>query len=152
MFLNLKFYTLAEKDSKNLLFLINKICLLTKIKINFYKVSFYKKKTKIITLLKSPHINKTAQEKFKIYKYIQKLTIHCSQIFKFLILLKKLRNFLIFNSNIKVIAVIDNEIIKKNFNFIKLKKKTIKNSLYFNKLNKYGKYLFKIKYLNKLNV
>lgn len=70
---------------------------------NCVKKSFPKIKSKtIFTLLKSPHVNKTAQEQFEIKVLTLQLSIIASQIFKFLIFLKKLKNNIFADINFKV--------------------------------------------------
>jgi ribosomal protein S10 len=68
----------------------------------FFKI---KNKNKIFTLLKSPHVNKKSREHFIYKNYIQKTDlyfINISQLFNFLIILKKLlsKNLIM---NIKII-------------------------------------------------
>lgn len=63
---------------------------------NFNTINLYfpkKKNKKVITLLKSPHVNKTAQEQFEIRFFSIQLKIVTTQAFKFLIFLKKIKNF-----------------------------------------------------------
>jgi|YelNatPaOPRAMG01_1025707.scaffolds.fasta_scaffold08023_1 ribosomal protein S10 len=55
----------------------------------------YKPKRKlrqIITVLKSPHVNKSAQEQFEYRIYSKTVFINTLQVFKFLLLLKKIKN------------------------------------------------------------
>lgn len=67
--------------------------------LNFY---FPKKNSKkVLTLLKSPHVNKTAQEQFEIRFFSIKVKILTSQVFKFLIFLKSIKNFLFSDIQIK---------------------------------------------------
>lgn len=49
-----------------------------------------------MTILKSPHVNKKAQEQFEIRFFKKQLTIKSIKIFKYLIFLKKL-NFNLFS-------------------------------------------------------
>lgn len=63
---------------------------------NFNTINFYfpkKINKKVITLLKSPHVNKTAQEQFEIRLFTIQLKIVTTQAFKFLIFLKRIKNF-----------------------------------------------------------
>ena len=62
---------------------------------NFSLVIKYFPKQKIkkfITILKSPHVNKSAQEQFEFRVYTKKLFISSTQHLKFLYFLKKLQN------------------------------------------------------------
>ena len=51
-----------------------------------------KKSKKKISILKSPHVNKTAQEQFEYTTYSVKISFHLWEIKKYLILLKKIKN------------------------------------------------------------
>jgi len=78
-----------------------------------------KKKTKKkISVLKSPHVNKTAQEQFEYVTYSIKISFYSWEIQKYLILLKKIKNQLFPEINIKI-----------NGNFSK-KKKIVENKLF----------------------
>lgn len=75
---------------------------------NFIKKNISKKKKKIvITILKSPHVNKTAQEQFEIKFLSEQVQISTTQMYKFLIFLKKVKNFLFADINFKLKLVID---------------------------------------------
>ena len=68
----------------------------------FLKLFFKQKKQKFVTVLKSPHANKTAQEQFK-FKFYSKGFLLC--LFKpltFFLLLKKLKNQSFSGINLKV--------------------------------------------------
>lgn len=92
------------------------------------------KKT-IITILKSPHVNKKAQEQFEIIYVLKQLQISTTHLFKFLVFLKKLKNFLSPDINIKI-KIIKN--IKKT-NFLNKKIFNIDYFIY-NKLFSIEKY------------
>lgn len=67
----------------------------TYLNFNIIKRSFKKKKRKIVlTLLKSPHVNKKAQEQFETRFFSKEFKIQVFQNFKFLIFLKKLKKHL----------------------------------------------------------
>jgi len=51
-----------------------------------------KVKKKVITILKSPHINKKAQEQFEINFFSKQLAIYSTQSFKQMVFLKKIKN------------------------------------------------------------
>lgn len=64
---------------------------------------FQKKKVKkIITILKSPHVNKKAQEQFEIKYYSVQFSVNSIKLFKFLIFLKKVKTFCLSDINIKI--------------------------------------------------
>lgn len=69
----------------------------------FIKKNYQKKSKKtIITILKSPHVNKTAQEQFEIIYTSKQIQVYTSHLFKFLIFLKKLKIYLFPNIHIKI--------------------------------------------------
>jgi ribosomal protein S10 len=75
----------------------------TKKNFNYIKKNFSKNNNKIVfTVLKSPHVNKSAQEQFEIRPSTVQLTIMTSQIFKTLIFLKKLKNNAFADINFKI--------------------------------------------------
>ena len=69
-----------------LFFFYNKKIRYNKIKKYFQK----KKKKKILTILKTPHVNKTAQEQFEYRIYSKQITMYSSQGFQYLVFLKKI--------------------------------------------------------------
>ena len=66
------------------------------------KVFFKKGKRKFITILKSPHVNKSAQEQFEILTFSIQINISTMQPFKFLMLLKKVNTYLFPDVNLKL--------------------------------------------------
>ena len=70
------------------------------------------KKIKRITVLKSPHVNKTAQQHFEYELYLKNIYIKNLQIFKLLIILKKIKNNLCCDVSINIKFDINN---KKNY-------------------------------------
>lgn len=80
-----------------------------------------KKKKLVITILKSPHVNKSAQEQFEINFLFRQLSISTTQMFKFLIFLKKIKNFLFADIHFKIKFVTNNKLSKlmrkRIFNF-----------------------------------
>jgi ribosomal protein S10 len=88
---------------------------------NFIKKNISKKKKKIvITILKSPHVNKIAQEQFEIRFLSEQVKISTTQIYKFLIFLKKVKNFIFADITFKLKFVYDK------------KKHTLNNKTVFN--------------------
>lgn len=59
----------------------------------FIKPFSKKKKRKVITVLKSPHVNKTAQEQFEYRFFSKSFLVFSSKPSIFFLLLKKLKNF-----------------------------------------------------------
>jgi ribosomal protein S10 len=73
-------------------------------KINFNTIKKYfqkKKKKKTLTILKSPHVNKTAQEQFEYRIYSKQITIYSPQGFQYLVFLKKVNTHLFPDVKIK---------------------------------------------------
>lgn len=74
---------------------------------NFYilkNLSKKKKTRKKISILKSPHVNKTAQEQFEYIYYSVRISLHAWEIKKYLITLKKIKNQLFPDLKIKIKA------------------------------------------------
>jgi hypothetical protein len=100
---------------------------------------FYKKeKQTFISILKSPHVNKSAQEQFEIRNTSSQITIKTTQPSKLLIMLKKIKVNLFPDINIKLKLIFNqktqNSLKQKFFNidnfrlkiFSKVKNKKIK--------------------------
>ena len=88
MFFYLKISSKDEKILKKFLRLLAKINSLP-----IFLKSFPKhKKKKVVTVLKSPHVNKTAQEQFEYRLFFKHFLIRSFKPFTFLLLLKKLKN------------------------------------------------------------
>jgi hypothetical protein len=75
-----------------------------------------KKKTKKLTILKSPHVNKTAQEQFEIRFFSRQLNIYSPKSLKYLIFFKKIKNNLLSDIFVKINFFLDT----KNENNLKL--------------------------------
>jgi ribosomal protein S10 len=70
---------------------------------NHLKKSMQKKTDrKIITILKSPHVNKKAQEQFEIRLFSKDIKVNTSQTLKFLVFLKKVKTYLFTDISIKI--------------------------------------------------
>jgi ribosomal protein S10 len=102
-----------------------------------------KKKQKVFTLLKSPHVNKKAQEQFGIQYFSKKINLNINTIFRFLIFLKKLKMYSFAKINIKIETFISTTKTKsllkifniKNYKNLKYRKKK-DNKMYLRKLKK----------------
>jgi ribosomal protein S10 len=140
-----KYNLIIASKSKNLLkrFLIFlfKYC---KSNFSYLNKKFYKKtKKKVFTILKSPHVNKKAQEQFGIQTFFMEFTFNVNTNFIFLMCLKKLKLYLFPNIHIKVKTFIikpKNNILNlfNSSNYINLKKLEIKksNNIYLRKIKK----------------
>ena len=100
--------------------------------LNFYLISqknCLNKKVKI-TVLKSPHVNKKAKEKFQLVYYKINLMFFSVNLNKDLLLLKKLNDFLFSDVKVKVIYQINKKLLVKMLrlnpnSFKNLKKKNV---------------------------
>lgn len=73
------------------------------INFNFIQTYFQNKnKKKLLTLLKSPHVNKSAQEQFETRLFSNKVTIYSTKNFQSLIFLKKIKISLFPDIKIKI--------------------------------------------------
>jgi ribosomal protein S10 len=70
---------------------------------------------KIFSILKSPHVNKTAQEQFEYRIYKKRLKCFVPKIKLFLIALKKIRFFLFSDLGFKIKLISNNRFEKKKF-------------------------------------
>jgi ribosomal protein S10 len=108
---------------------------------------------KVFTVLKSPHVNKSAQEQFELNIFSKNVIITTFQVLKILILIKKIQSMSFSDINIKIKFVIFNN-LKKNMliNNLKFKKIKIRGHnrnfllkqiiIYLVFVNFYGKYNF----------
>ena len=104
------YLTVISKDRKSLKRYLN---LLTKssklLKLNLTnKTNSGNHKIKRVSVLKSPHVNKTAQEQFEFELFSSKLIVETTQTFKILTLIKKLKSTVLSSVKIKL-----NSIVKK---------------------------------------
>ena len=120
---------------------------------------------KFVTVLKSPHVNKSAQEQFEFRVYTKKLFVSSEQSFKFLYFLKKVQNNIFPLLSIKVESFLyekdkqfkyklkrlnPDKINIKFFNDVQKQTrmfKSLKLSKYIDLLDCYGE--FNVKKLNK---
>jgi ribosomal protein S10 len=71
------------------------------------------KNKKIITILKSPHVNKKAQEQFEFSLFSKQITLQMPNSYKFLILLKKIETNLFSDVNIKIKLLVNKNLPEK---------------------------------------
>lgn len=76
------------------------------------------KKKNIITILKSPHVNKKAQEQFEFRLFSKQITLQMHSSYKFLIFLKKIETNLFSDVNIKIKLLVNKNLQKKSQNKI----------------------------------
>ena len=118
----------------------------------FKNMQHYKPKKKVFTILKSPHVNKTAQEQFEYRLHTKKLKVYSSQFFLFLVFLKKIKFNLFADLDFKIELILNKKILLK-----KVKNKINPDNYildivdlglgnYLNILSKYGKVILKNNY------
>lgn len=143
MFIIIDIYSKNFKSLKNFLLFFNNKNIFHKFKILIIKTDSKKPLKKfIITVLKSPHVNKSAQEQFEFKVYKKRLKLFVPQISMFLIFLKKLKTNLFADIKFKL-NIISNT---------KINKKKIKNKININNYKLCYKELNLIKYLKILEI
>jgi ribosomal protein S10 len=81
--------------------------------------SFQKKKTKkVITILKSPHVNKAAQEQFEVKIFSSQFSVYITLTYKWLIWLKKIKTTFFPGLNLKVKVIINKNLYNKTHSSI----------------------------------
>lgn len=87
MFIILSIYSKNLNSLTNFKKFVYKLKVNKTLKLKFYIVQSQQKKNfSFFSTLKSPHVNKKAQEQFGYYVQNKKLKVHVSQITKFLLL------------------------------------------------------------------
>ena len=111
--------------------ILNNEKFLKKLQIKFFKIIHKSNKNKkVLTILKSPHVNKSAQEQFEHVTYKKNVICFIEQPFLFILVLKLLRfrHFsdisILIKFNLDIIKA--KKFVKKNINFLFLKLKTEK--------------------------
>jgi ribosomal protein S10 len=109
---------------------------------NLIKKKFKKKKKKIVfTVLKSPHVNKSAQEQFEMNFMSFQLTISTTQVFKILIFLKKLKNSIFADITFKINFFTNS----KKYTVLRKKLFDIDNfKIYLNVNENFSLYIYKV--------
>jgi len=79
----------------------------------FLSYSQQRQKRKVFTTLKSPHVNKTAQEQIEYRLFSKRINIFSFQILKFLVLIKKIQMKLCSDVEIQINFILNNRIVKK---------------------------------------
>ena len=132
--------TIISKNKKSaencFLFFLNNT---SELNLNIIKKYFKKKKTKnILTILKSPHVNKTAQEQFESRFFSKQLSIYSPKNFQFLLLLKKIKTHLFPDVKIKIKFILNKNLEEKtktnilnpsNFKLNVLEKMTVQRNI-----------------------
>lgn len=101
MFVNIKINSKNRNSLQQYLILLGTISNKSKLDLKFIFDSFMQQnKNKIYTILTSPHVNKSSQEQFEYNIKSKQLKITSFQLFKTLIVLKKIRKVCGFDVNI----------------------------------------------------
>jgi ribosomal protein S10 len=98
MFFYIKISSKSSESLKTYVMFLTKI---KKLKITI-KQSPKKELKKVITILKSPHVDKSAQEQFESRVYTKQLVINSSKYFKVLSFLKRVHNNIFPSVNIEI--------------------------------------------------
>lgn len=151
MFINI---TIKSKNKNSILKFLNFFKIFSKskkLRLSRTLIFFQNQQSKkIFTILKSPHVNKTAQEQFEFNLFSQKLKINSFQIIKVLIVLKKLQITFFSDIQLNIKFRINNKnkllnnIFNPNISSFSLNNKTNfeQIELYLLLLYYYGKYKF----------
>ena len=116
--------------------LFNRLSKIKNIKFFILQIINKKKKRKKFTVLKSPHVNKTAREQFEIISYTKTIKIYCYQYVLLLFIIKQLKVNLVSEVKLKVNLDYNSNKIKKylkcNLNLNNVSLKLIKQKNLFN--------------------
>jgi ribosomal protein S10 len=135
-----------SKNSKSLNYFLEFFCnekLIQKLNLSILKITSQRqKKKKVFTVLKSPHVNKIAQEQFEYRIYKKRLKCFIPQISLFLIFFKKIRFNLFADLGFKI----------KLISNLKVEKQKIKNKFNVDNYCLFYKELNLVKYLKILEI
>lgn len=108
--------TFTSKNKKSLTQFIFFLLKYLNKNLNFYlKLNYKPLKKKVLTILKSPHVNKSAQEQFEFITFKYNLMFFIEKYFKFLVIIKKIKKKLF--SDIKMKININDCIYKQPKNY-----------------------------------
>ena len=110
---------LIKVSTKNKKTLKNFLTFITKLNIVQTNVKNISKKTlrKVVTILKSPHVNKSAQEQFEFRYYNKLLVIRSTQPLLFCVILKKIKDSNFLGLKLEVKGLLKSSATRlKNFN------------------------------------
>ena len=111
------YFKVSSKDNKTLkkfLLFLSKLKALPMT----IKYSSKQKKRKFITLLKSPHVNKTAQEQFEFKYYSKSIFVDVLKPSTFFQIIKKVKNFSFPGLKLEIKVLLS--VTKKTKNFLKI--------------------------------
>lgn len=158
MFINIKISSKNKNSLQNFLKIFNRFCKKKKFKAN-YLIKYYSKQRQIniFTILKSPHVNKKAQEQFEYRLFSKQINIFSFQMLKFVILVKQINTKLCSDVKMNIKLIFNKNKTKKiqiktlnpaNFNLSffqnkKLNKTQNQIKLYLKLLDIYGEIYFR---------
>ena len=152
MFIIIDIHSKNYKSLKNFLAIFNDENITKNLKITIIKNKTKKPlKKKVITVLKSPHVNKTAQEKFEYRIYRERLKCFVPQVLLLLFFIKKItvNSFSDIKFKLNLISSFNNEKIKLknniNINNFCLVHKELNLIKYLKLLTISGEYILKLK-------
>lgn len=107
--------TITSKNKKSVencfLFFLNNA---NELNLNIIKKDFKKEKKKnILTILKSPHVNKSAQEQFEFKLFSKQLSVYSQKNFQILFFLKKIKIYLFPDVKIKIKFILNKNLSEK---------------------------------------
>lgn len=155
MYLSIKINSKNNTSLKSFLKVFKNLSKNKKLQLNnTFKICSKARFNKVFTVLKSPHVNKTAQEQFEFNIFSKNIMVSTFQVIKILIILKKIQSMSFSDIDIGLKFVITNNLKKTIFiNNLKLKKTKVianKHNFLFGKIityllliNFYGKYSLK---------
>ena len=133
MFINIQISSKNKNSLKSFLKFFIKLCNKKNLEIDVFLKYFLRQKTKnVFTILRSPHVNKTAQEQFQFNIVSKQINIQTFQILTFLVISKKIQTQLFFD----VLIEIKYKFQKKNLNKIRtqiLNPKNYQTKFFFKK-------------------
>ena len=143
MFVTIDLYSKSYASLKKFHNYFNNENLFQKLKIFIIKMNSIKPlKKNRFTVLKSPHVNKSAQEQFEIKMYKKRVKLFVPQILIFLFFLKRLKLYSFSDVKFKINLVSN----------LKSEKKKTKNGINIDNYYLYYKELDLIKYLKMLSL
>lgn len=113
MLIQVKIYSKDKLRSDKFVTFMKK--LKTKNSALLFKQKSQKKNRKFLTVLKSPHVNKTAQKQFEFLIRKHELNIFSSRKMLFFLYLKKIKSFVLPGLKMKIVGVSDKNLSVKVF-------------------------------------
>jgi ribosomal protein S10 len=113
--LNIKVKSKNKNSLKNFLKVVTRLYNKKNLRLSLTLINYLNKKNNYnkISVLTSPNANKNAQEQFLFKIYSKQITLFTFKIQKFLVLLKKIKQFLFSDVNIQLVFFLTNKITKK---------------------------------------